>query len=102
MRPERLDLAVNMVSFQEMTAQQVTRYIERAFELECPFVYSLNREKSSYNDQIESVHAILGKYYWPREVTMLPVSYQKMLDEAPSPLDYKHVIGWKRIQVGRS
>ena len=99
MRPERLDLTINMVSFQEMTAHQVTRYIEHAFALECPFVYSLNREKSSYNDQIDSVHAILDKYYWPREVTMLPVSYQKMLDEEPSPHDYKHVIGWKRIKT---
>ena len=99
LKPDRVDLAVNMVSFQEMTGDQVTQYVERAYTLGCPFLYSLNREKSAYNDEIESVHDIVAKFYWPREITMLPVSYQKMLDEEPSPLDYKHVLGWRRIKT---
>ena len=99
MRPDRLDLTVNMVSFQEMTAQQVTRYVERAHTLGCPFLYSLNRERSGYNPQIESVSRILSQFYWPREIAMLPVSYQKMLDEEPSPHDYTHIIGWRRIAI---
>ena len=56
----RLDLTVNMVSFQEMTEAQVVAYIERAHALNCPFVYSLNRDKSSYNPEINSVSEILA------------------------------------------
>jgi hypothetical protein len=95
--PDRLDLTVNMVSFQEMTTEQVTAYVERAHALGCRFLYSLNREKSGYNPEIESVSRIIDRYYWPRDVSVLPVSYQKMLDEETSPNDYKHVIGWRRI-----
>jgi putative sugar O-methyltransferase len=96
---ERLDLTVNMVSFQEMTDAQVDAYVERAFALNCPFLYSLNRDRSAYNPEISSVSEILSRYYWPRDVKVLPVPYTKMLDEHPSATDYKHVIGWKRVKV---
>jgi hypothetical protein len=97
MKPERLDLTINMVSFQEMTAGQVTAYVERAHALGCPFLYSLNREKSPYNPEIESVSEIISRTYWPREVSVLSVSYQKMIGDRPTPTDYKHIIGWRRV-----
>ena len=99
MRPSRLDLTINMVSFQEMTEAQVAAYVERAHALNCPFVYSLNREKSAYNPEIESVSEILSRYYWPREIAVLPVPYTKMMDEEPSAHDYKHIIGWRRVKT---
>jgi hypothetical protein len=98
-RPERIDLTVNMVSFQEMTAAQVTGYVEHAHACGSPFLYSLNRERSSYNEEIDSVSAIIGKHYWPREVPVLPVGYQRMLDEPSTPNDYKHIVGWRRVKV---
>jgi len=97
--PPRLDLTVNMVSFQEMTHEQVAAYVERAYRLECPFLYSLNRDRSGYNPEIESVSEIIARFYWPREISILPVPYQKMLDEQPSASDYKHVIGWRRVKL---
>ena len=97
--PDRLDLAVNMVSFQEMTSAQVTSYVAKSYELGARFIYSLNREKSSMNSELDSVTRIISQYYWPREVQILKVSYQKMLDEAPTKSDYKHVIGWKRVRI---
>jgi len=97
-RPPRLDLTVNMVSFQEMTQAQVTAYVEHAYRLECPFLYSLNRDRSGYNPEIDSVSDIIARSYWPRELSILPVPYQKMLDEKPSARDYKHVIGWRRVK----
>jgi putative sugar O-methyltransferase len=99
LKPERLDLAVNMVSFQEMTDDQVAGYVERAHALECPFLYSLNRDKGSYNRQLESVSAILSRFYWPREIQVLPVAYTKMLGDAPSKNDYTHLLGWRRVKI---
>jgi hypothetical protein len=99
MTPPRLDLTINMVSFQEMTGEQVAAYVGRAFALECPFLYSLNRDKSAYNREIESVSEILARFYWPREIDVLPVPYQKMLGDKRSTVDYKHVIGWRRVKV---
>jgi hypothetical protein len=99
LRPERLDLTINMVSFQEMTDPQVAAYVKRAFDLKCPFLYSLNRDKSAYNPEISSVSEIISRHYWPREISVLPVPYQKMMDDTPSSIDYKHLIGWRRVKV---
>ena len=101
-RPERVDLTINMVSFQEMTTTQVDTYVHRAYELACPFLYSLNRDRSNYNRELISVRECIGRSYWPRAYTVLPVSYQKMLDDEPGPpeREYKHVIGWRRVTTG--
>jgi hypothetical protein len=99
MKPERLDLTINMVSFQEMTDAQANAYVERAHALNCPFVYSLNRDKSAYNPEITSVSEVISRYYWPREIPVLPVPYTKMMDELPSAHDYKHIIGWRRVKT---
>lgn len=113
--PPRLDLALNMVSFQEMTTGQVEAYVRRAWELESPYLYSLNRERSLYNPELRGVRAILQERFWPQEVQVLPVSYVKMLDAAPrkasgkpkkktpkasakgEDLDYKHLVGVRKI-----
>ena len=98
--PPRLDLTINMVSFQEMTEAQVVAYVERAHALNSPFVYSLNRDKSAYNPEIRSVSEILSRFYWPRVIDVLPVPYTKNLDEQAAPTDYKHIIGWRRVKTG--
>lgn len=100
-RPERVDLTVNMVSFQEMTTPQVRGYIEQAWAHQCPFLYSLNRDRSAYNDELVSVRECMSACFWLREYSVLPVTYQKMLDEKPGPSEqqYKHVIGWRRVTV---
>ena len=97
--PPRVDLAVNMVSFQEMTQEQVTTYVQHAHQVNARFLYSLNKEKSTYNRELESVTAIIERFYWPRKIDVLRVPYQKMLDAKPSADDYKHIIGWRRVKV---
>jgi hypothetical protein len=115
--PPRLDLTINTVSFQEMTTEQVDAYVRHAHDQGCPYLYSLNRERSLYNPELLGVCAILERYYWPHEVDVLPVSYVHMLDNIPlltqraklrakallqkaSPkddMDYKHIVGWRRV-----
>lgn len=113
MRPPRLDLAVNMVSFQEMTHDQVTTYVDHAHDLGAPFLASLNREKGNYNEQIESVTSIIDTRFFAREVPILPVNYMKMLDAREGriakaskskpglgrerdPNDYRHIVAARR------
>lgn len=99
LEPPRVDLTINMVSFQEMTTEQVDAYARRAFDLRSPALYSLNRERSSYNRELTSVGEVLERYYWLHETKVMPVGYQKMLDEEPSPTDYRHLIGWRRVKI---
>lgn len=107
--PPQLDLMVNMVSFQEMTDAQIEDYVAKTHALGCPFIYSLNRERSLYNAELESVDDVLDRYYWINEVRVLPVNYMKMLPEgtkrgkkgavARDELDYKHLIGRRRLEL---
>jgi hypothetical protein len=108
MRPPRVDLTVNMVSFQEMTSQQVTDYVRTAYDLGSPYLYSLNRDRGVYNAELSNVHDIVGQWFWPRPVEVLDVSYVKWLDESKPKKgaakavgrenDYRHVIGWRRME----
>lgn len=100
----RLDLALNMVSFQEMSTAQVDDYMRRAHELGASYLYSLNRERSRYNPELRGVHRIMRDWFWPRDVDVLPVSYVTMAPRADWTRlaargredDYRHLIGWPR------
>jgi putative sugar O-methyltransferase len=107
-QPPKIDLTVNMVSFQEMTSAQVDAYVQKAASLKSRFLYSLNRKKSKYNTEIEDVDSILAKYFVITPVEILPVSYNQMLperkpksflrsvfrDRAPIEKDpYHHLVG---------
>lgn len=84
MNPDKIDLAINMVSFQEMTSDQIDKYVGKMSELRCPNLYSLNREKSPYNVQLTSVSSIIAQYYEISEVKVLDVSYTQMLNGSPT------------------
>jgi len=111
--PEQLDLAINMVSFQEMTSEQVRAYVEKAYDLQSPYLYSLNRDRSPYNPELSGVGDIIAERFWPHEIPVLPVSYTKMLNKIPKAKDlkarlkrkaikpgsdYKHIVGWHRMK----
>jgi putative sugar O-methyltransferase len=119
-RPARLDLALNTVSFQEMTAAQVEAYVAHAHDLGAPFLYSLNRDRSPYNPQMTSVREILSRWYWPQETTVLPgIQYTQMLPKLSAAglralladagrkvgkpgkeeFGYRHVVGWRRANT---
>lgn len=77
LRHARPDLLINLVSFQEMTATQVETYAGLAAAAGCPALYSLNRDRSPHNDEIDSVSAILSRHYDLHEVPLLGSGYLK-------------------------
>jgi hypothetical protein len=106
MHTARLDLAINTVSFQEMTSDQVRGYVEGLADLGCPALYSLNRDRSSYNRELTNVRELMAARYELEEVDLLPVSYTKLVSRAEiaqrrakerhastSSSEYRHVIG---------
>jgi hypothetical protein len=116
-RRTRPDLMLNMVSFQEMTTDQVDAYVRLAWELECPFIYSLNRDRSPWNPEVDSVREVLARYYRVHEVPLLELPYTRMPElKKPSlperavqwglsalgrdsSFDYRHVVGWRRAST---
>ena len=104
-----------MVSFQEMTSDQVRAYVEKAHELQTPYLYSLNRDRSPYNRELLSVSNIIAERFLPRQNPVLPVSYPKMLTKLTKARglrarlkkkkkkvtrpDYKHIVGCHRMTL---
>ena len=126
-RPPRLDLVLNMVSFQEMTSEQVSGYVEAAWERGAQCLYSLNRERSFYNTELESVSQILSRRFWPHEVPVLDLPYTRLPEPAtelrtlkveskgtkkqkkkkagkerdivPKRFNnYRHIVGWRKTE----
>jgi hypothetical protein len=81
---ERLDLTLNMVSFQEMTTEQVRSYVGTAAELGSSSLYSLNRSRSFYNTELSSVPDLIGERFALSEVAVLDVDYTTMLPSGAS------------------
>jgi len=75
MKLPKLDLAINMISFQEMTSEQIDVYVRGLAELACSNVYSHNRDRSPYNNQLTSVRSIIQKYYNTSEQKVFNVPY---------------------------
>jgi hypothetical protein len=121
----RLDLTLNMVSFQEMTTAQVEAYVDAAWRLGSKYLYSLNRDRSHYNTELSSVGKIIEGRFWPHEIPVLNMSYTELpkkgktaksaravdrlklagkmvLDKAARDndsgirRDYRHLVGWRR------
>lgn len=106
-RSIRPDLLVNIASFQEMTAAQVEWYVRLAADSACPSVYSLNRERSRYNDELTSVSEILGSRYELSEVALLDTDYTKATKKgsarlageggAPSPKKHEEDFAYRHL-----
>jgi glycosyltransferase involved in cell wall biosynthesis len=101
----RLDLLINMVSFQEMTDAQVRRYAKLAAQARCPLLYSLNRDRSPYNAEMSSVSEAIGEYFALTEVKVLDTDYRSANKRPPKsrptaePGDiYRHLVG--RLAAG--
>ena len=74
-----IDLGINMVSFQEMTTEQVSAYARVLRDSGCANIYSLNRERSPYNNQLTGVIEVLSQYYRMDRQNLLPVQYTELV-----------------------
>lgn len=98
-------LVVNMVSFQEMTSEQVRAYADRVARLGADVLYSLNRDRSPYNAELTNVRHILGEYFAVEEIPLLESDYTSAVsggsqkprtsvppDDGKEHLGYRHVV----------
>ena len=97
LRPDRLDLTVNMVSFQEMTTEQVRTYVDAAARLGSRRLYSLNRDRSGMNAELSSVSNVIAERYETQHIDLLPVGYPKMLPDR----EMRPAVAWAAERASR-
>jgi hypothetical protein len=89
---------VNLASFQEMTTTHVTEYVNKLADSGCRQVYSLNRDRSRYNDELSTVTELLETRYRVERIEVLDVPYTVLVSKPGKPVDvstadYRHLIG---------
>lgn len=92
-----VNLAINMVSFQEMKTVDVEGYVSRLADLGCDKIYSHNRNCSKYNKELTGVETILSCYYRTQEVNLLEAPYTNLDPDyfvSKQAGDYKHLAGF--------
>lgn len=96
-----VDLAINMVSFQEMTTEQVTGYVKNLVRMGCKRLFSLNRDRSSYNDQLSAVSEIIEEHFAkPRRITILPYAYPTLIPpKMPTQTRLRHRIAHRLFGI---
>jgi putative sugar O-methyltransferase len=96
-----LHLAINMVSFQEMTTEQVQGYVLHLYEMGCSYLYSLNRDRSRHNNQLTTVSSIMGRYYTLQPVEVLDIPYTMLEPKSVSTQSVrqrvKRLLGWFKM-----
>ncbi len=94
----KIDLAINMVSFQEMTTDQVDSYARTLKHFGCRRIYSLNKDRSKHNDELTTVSEVLGRYYNLNLIKVCDLQYTQLAAAGKPPgelgvLDYRHYFG---------
>ncbi|OJU12469.1 MAG: hypothetical protein BGN86_12645 [Caulobacterales bacterium 68-7] len=91
----KLDLGINMVSFQEMTTAQVDGYARGVAQTGAP-IYSLNRDRSKNNDELTTVTEILADSFELTPVHVLDLQYIELKAGGPPTAEvhrYRHYLG---------
>lgn len=97
----RPNLVINTVGFQEMSTAQISNYAQKTKEWGCPYIYSMNRDRSPYNFELSTVSGVLGKFCNVAQINVLDVPHYEMrqrsfLQKAKSLT--KRTLGIKREQ----
>ena len=104
---KRIDLAINMVSFQEMTDSQVFNYAQWLKTIETTKLYSHNRNRSKYNRDLSSVHDILAEFFSLEEIRVLEEQYtdispnrtpwfKRLVSPRVHENRYRHIVGYPK------
>src|SRR6185503_685684 len=76
-------------------------YADMAADAGCPWLYSLNRDRSPFNTQITSVAEAMAERYQLTEISVLPTDYTTVLKRPPkagknverNEFNYRHLAG---------
>jgi hypothetical protein len=99
LRPPRLDLVLDLLSLARMQPERASAHVTRAFDLGCPYTYSLLPDDASSEASAVALNAI-SRFYWPHPIPPRreparpgSAATHESVDDGPA-----HLVGWRRIR----
>ena len=75
---ENIDIAINMLSFEDMSSEQVSRYLSWLSLSNVRLLYSHNRVKSPHNNKLSNVHDLIKSRFTINEIQILDIPYTEL------------------------
>lgn len=111
LRPDRLDLTLNLGSFGGLAGPELDAHLERVHRLGSRYLYGLGPHRSAAGAPPDAARAF-ERFYWLQEAPVLPASYRTLLRENPNAkfkggrasasihraFAREHLVGWRRLR----
>jgi hypothetical protein len=101
LQPPRVDLTLDLMALPAMDTGRVRAHVRRAYELGCPYFYSL-LPAASGGDEVSRVWGSIERWYWPHPVPPRAENMPPVVDgaaSAPPEAEYAHLVGWRRLRA---
>jgi putative sugar O-methyltransferase len=89
----RLDLTIDAMALQHMTAPRACAHVQRAFELGSSFLYTL---LPGVEPPEPVAVAPITRYFWPHPI---PERRDPKMAGGPEAAAHRHLVGWRRMRV---
>ena len=101
LQPPRLDLTIDIMALRAMSVERTRFHVQRAFDLECPYLYSLMPPQSEAEQA--GVWGVVERLYWPHPIPARREQWARPVigvEPGPPPeTEEAHLVGWRRIRV---
>ena len=98
--PPRLDLVVDLMALERMTAARITLHVERAHAIGCRYFLSLCPSSDPPSELALPVQPTLERWYWPHPVSASAYVSKWLAvrrGRQAGPVKRTYVLGWKRL-----
>ena len=101
MRPASLDLTIDLMALERMTAGRVEQHVDRAYALGARHFFSLCRAKPESADDAVDVEPVIEKRYWRHPVSSPSFVRWRLGLRADSSDtgDHAFLLGWRRLHA---
>ncbi len=100
LQPPQLDLTIDLLTLQLMSAARAQAHVQRAFDLDCRYFSSfssLEAEGNASDVKPPSLRQALERWYWPHPVP--PRTDRPSGSDPTDEPEIEQLVGWRRLYV---
>lgn len=98
---KNIDIAINMLSFEDMSSEQISQYLNWLHMSNVGLIYSHNRVKSPHNNQLSNVQDLMKSRFTVNEIEILNIAYTELNIEKNKAIKDKERLRMKKTNLLR-